>query len=123
MDDCLLLVSLRPVDVDGFQVQFGAHTGDILIKKEGRTCKHFFISRDQVSNKRDYEKVMRDALMDFLKTARTGIGLRKDYVREYCKGMATDEIKDAWKDYRSAAKKLETLLGQCPSDYLKKYFT
>ena len=123
MDDCFLLVSLRPVDVgDGFQAGFGSHTGDILIKKDGRKCKHFFISRDTISNNRDYEKVMREAFSDFVKTARVGSGLRSDYVRDYCKGMAAEDIAEAWGEYRSATNKLEKLLGCNPSEFLQNIF-
>ena len=123
MDECLLSISLTPVDVgNGFHVQFGAHTGDILIKKDGRTCKHFFISRDTINNIRDYEVVMREAFHDFLKTAKVGCGTKSDYVRNYCKGMVAEDITDAWSEYRSATKKLTKLLDQNPRDFLTKFF-
>lgn len=118
MDEYLLVDGLRPVDVNGFQVSLGFHSGDILIAREGRKCKHYFVSRDRIKNASDYEKVIKEALSDFIKTAKIGGGQREDYVRDYCCGESKKDISAAWRNYRSAYIKLTKLLGCSPLEFL-----
>jgi hypothetical protein len=121
MDDFLLVAELRPVDVDGFNVSFGSHTGDILINHEGRRHKHHFISPNVINNRRDYEAVMMEAFLDFVKTAKVGCGQRKDYVRDFGWRMSKQDVSAAWRDYRSASIGLRKLLGYEPSEFFIKY--
>ena len=119
MDNYLLLSDLHSVDVEGFQVSFGAHSGDILIVREGRKCKHYFVSRDEIRNAHDYEKVTKEAFSDFIKTAKIGGGRREDYISNYCGGESKRGIASAWRNYRSAYIRLEKLLNHDPSEFLE----
>ena len=119
MDGNLVVDNLCPVDVNGFQVSLGMHSGDILIVREGRKCKHYYVSRNKIRNTNDYENLAREALLDFIKTAKIGAGQREDYIRDYCGGESKRDISAAWRGYRSAYIKLGKLIGNNPSEFLK----
>lgn len=118
MDGNLLVDDLCPVDVNGFQVSLGMHSGDILIVREGRKCKHYYVTRNRIESIRDYDNVAKDALSDFIKTAKIGGGRREDYISKYCCGESKKDISAAWRNYRSAYIKLTKLLGHNPMEFL-----
>lgn len=118
MDEILLLNDMPSVCINGFKVSFGKHRGDILIEREGRRCKHYFVSKNKIENSVDYGTTIEEAILDFIKTARIGGGQRKDYIERYCSCESNKDIADAWRDYRSSYLKLKRLLGCDPSEFL-----
>lgn len=125
MDGNTLISSLRPVEVRGFQLSFtvAGKRGDIRIKKEGRRCTHFYISRTPFTSEESYTAIMEEALSDFIETARVGGWSKKAYVEMYGWGEEKEEIDSAWRVYKSTRKKLEKLLGCDPTSFIEHFFS
>ena len=123
MDGNTLISSLRPVDLHGFQLSFTGRRGQTQIKKDGRKCTHFYISRTPFVSEEIYTAIMEEALSDFIKTAEIGEWSKKTYVEMYGWGEEKEDIDSAWRVYKSTRKKLEKLLGCDPTSFIEHFFS
>lgn len=109
--------------VEGYTIRerfdLGSNSFDLnnaCISKNGKRYNHYCIPlhTDEEGHTRTPQQLAQVVFDDFIKTAKTGSGLRSDYVRDYCKGESKRDISDAWRDYTRA---YEGLMRLDPSGY------
>lgn len=85
------------------------NSGNIAISKNGKRYYHYYWPTDEDRETKTAQQLAQDAFDDFLATAKTGGGLRSDYVRDYGWRRTAESIAEAWREYTNAYKGLMRL--------------
>ena len=110
-------ISLRPVEIGGFQLSISDKPFYIIIKFEGRECDYLYYWSERPKTQGKYEKELANALQDFIYAAKVGIGGKDAYVSEHGEGVPNAEIDAAWAEYQEVARDFERLVGASPDNF------
>lgn len=111
-------ISLRPVEIDGFQLSISDKPFYITIKYEGRECDYLYYWSKRPKTQDRYEKELANALQDFIYAAKVGCGDKDAYVAEHGDGVPNEEVDAAWAEYQGVARDFERLVGASPDNFM-----